>query len=38
MMGHILFFEIMENDIVILTVWDGRRDPDQLREILSVKE
>jgi plasmid stabilization system protein ParE len=37
-MGHILFFEIMENDIVILTVWDGKRDPDQLREILSEKE
>lgn len=33
-LGYILFYEEYENHILILTVWDCRRDPNQLKKIL----
>ena len=28
--NHILYFEILEHHILVLTVWDARRDPNKL--------
>lgn len=31
---YIIYFQIIESNILILTVWDCRRDPSQLKEWL----
>lgn len=35
---YIIFFQIMETHILILTIWDGRRDPNQLLRLLGKKK
>ncbi len=32
---YIIFYEIMENHLLILAIWDCRRDPEQLQKILN---
>lgn len=32
--NYILFYEILDKHILILTVWDSRRDPKQLEDLL----
>lgn len=34
-LDYILFYEVLEQHIFILTVWDSRRNPQQLESILS---
>ena len=34
-LDYIIFYEITEDCILILFIWDCRRDPDQLRTILN---
>ncbi|MBK9271630.1 MAG: type II toxin-antitoxin system RelE/ParE family toxin [Saprospiraceae bacterium] len=31
---YIIFYEIMKEHIIILIVWDCRRDPEQLKKIM----
>jgi hypothetical protein len=33
-LDYILFYEVLEHHILILTVWDSRRNPKQLESIL----
>ncbi|MGV3509501.1 MAG: type II toxin-antitoxin system RelE/ParE family toxin [Sphingobacteriaceae bacterium] len=33
-LDYILFYEILEEHILILMVWDCRRDPNQIKRIL----
>jgi len=33
-LGYIVFFEILDKQVLVLTVWDSRRDPEQLRELI----
>jgi len=28
---YLLFYEIFEKEIVVLTIWDGRRNPENLK-------
>jgi addiction module RelE/StbE family toxin len=36
-LDYIIFYEIMKHHILILTVWDCRRDPEQLSRIISER-
>ena len=33
-LNYIIFYEILEDHILILMVWDSRKDPSQIEEIL----
>jgi plasmid stabilization system protein ParE len=32
---YLIFYEILENHIEILIVWDGRRNPEELNKLLT---
>lgn len=34
-LNYIIFYELLENHILILMVWDCRRDPEQVKKFLS---
>ena len=35
-LDYIIFYELLEKHILILMVWDCRRDPDQVKNFLKI--